>query len=41
MMMIIYEKVEHTFGYRQLTLHMRKQTRKTINHKRPESLAGG
>jgi len=31
-MMTIYEKVEHTFGYRQLTLHMRKQTRKTINH---------
>ncbi|WP_354142454.1 IS3 family transposase [Brevibacillus brevis] len=37
-MMTIYEKVEHTFGYRQLTLHMRKQTRKTINHKRVELL---
>ncbi|MFF2532745.1 IS3 family transposase [Brevibacillus sp. NPDC058079] len=37
-MMTIYEKVEHTFGYRQLTLHMRKQTRKTINHKRVERL---
>lgn len=24
MMMTIYEKVERTFGYRQLTLHMRK-----------------
>jgi transposase InsO family protein len=33
-MMSIYEKVEHTFGYRQLTLHMRRQTGKTINHKR-------
>ncbi len=33
-MLNIYEKVERTFGYRQLTLHMRKQTGKTINHKR-------
>ncbi|WP_094155774.1 IS3 family transposase [Paenibacillus kribbensis] len=33
-MMSIYEKVERTFGYRQLTLHMREQTRKTINLKR-------
>ncbi len=33
-MMDIYEKVERTFGYRQLTLHMRKQTGKAINHKR-------
>lgn len=33
-MMNIYEKVERTFGYRQLTLHMRKQTGKQINHKR-------
>ncbi|WP_374020068.1 IS3 family transposase, partial [Paenibacillus thiaminolyticus] len=30
----IYEKVERTFGYRQLTLHMRRQTGKTINQKR-------
>ncbi|WP_353936529.1 IS3 family transposase [uncultured Brevibacillus sp.] len=37
-MMTIYEKVEHTFGYPQLTLHMRKQTGKTINHKRVERL---
>lgn len=37
-MMTIYEKVERTFGYRQLTLHMRKQTVKTINHKRVERL---
>jgi len=37
-MMTIYEKVEHTFGYRQLTLHMRKQTGKVINHKRVERL---
>ncbi|MCM3342935.1 IS3 family transposase, partial [Paenibacillus sp. MER TA 81-3] len=33
-MMSIYEKVERTFGYRQLTLHMRRQTGKTINQKR-------
>ncbi|MBB3114804.1 transposase InsO family protein [Paenibacillus phyllosphaerae] len=33
-MMAIYEKVERTFGYRQLTLHMRRGTGKTINHKR-------
>ncbi|HZG85911.1 IS3 family transposase [Paenibacillus sp.] len=37
-MMTIYEKVERTFGYRQLTLHMRKQTGKTINHKRVRRL---
>ncbi|ASR46625.1 hypothetical protein B4V02_08025 [Paenibacillus kribbensis] len=30
-MMSIYEKVERIFGYRQLTLHLRSQTRKTIN----------
>jgi len=33
-MMSIYEKVERTFGYRQLTLHMRRQTGKMINQKR-------
>ncbi|MDG0871267.1 IS3 family transposase [Paenibacillus thiaminolyticus] len=33
-MMSIYEKVERTFGYRQLTLHMRRQMGKTINQKR-------
>lgn len=33
-MMSVYEKVEGTFGYRQLTLHMRRQTEKQINHKR-------
>lgn len=33
-MMSIYEKVECTFGYRQLTLHMRRQTGKKINLKR-------
>jgi putative transposase len=33
-MMSIYEKVDRTFGYRQLTLHMRRQTGKPINHKR-------
>lgn len=34
LMMKLYEKVEGTFGYRQLTLHMRRQTEKKINHKR-------
>jgi transposase InsO family protein len=33
-MMALYEKVEGTFGYRQLTLHMRRQTGMTINLKR-------
>lgn len=33
-MMAIFEKVERIFGYRQLTLHMREQTGKTINPKR-------
>ncbi len=37
-MMSIYEKVERIFGYRQLTLHMRRQTGKTINHKRVHRL---
>lgn len=33
-MMSLYEKVEGIFGYRQLTLHMCRQTGKQINHKR-------
>ncbi|MCZ8522250.1 MULTISPECIES: IS3 family transposase [Paenibacillus] len=33
-MMSIYEKVECTFGYRQLTLHMCRKTKQAINHKR-------
>lgn len=37
-MLSIYEKVERIFGYRQLTLHMRSQTGKTINHKRVHRL---
>jgi putative transposase len=37
-MMSLYEKVEGTFGYRQLTLHMRRQTQKLINHKRVQRL---
>lgn len=37
-MMSLYEKVEGTFGYRQLTLHMRRQTGKLINHKRVQRL---
>ena len=36
--MALYEKVNRTFGYRQLTLHMRKQTKKQINHKRVQRL---
>jgi len=36
--MNIYEKVEGTFGYRQLTLHMRRKTQKPINHKRVQRL---
>lgn len=36
--MSIYEKVEGIFGYRQLTLHMRRETQKTINHKRVQRL---
>nr|WP_306439402.1 IS3 family transposase [Paenibacillus sp. tmac-D7] len=37
-MMFLYEKVEGTFGYRQLTLHMRRQTKRPINHKRVQRL---
>lgn len=37
-MMSLYEKVEGIFGYRQLTLHMRRQTKKPINHKRVQRL---
>lgn len=37
-MMSLYEKVEGTFGYRQYTLHMRRQTGKPINPKRVRRL---
>ncbi|MFC0216754.1 IS3 family transposase, partial [Paenibacillus chartarius] len=37
-MMSIYEQVERVYGYRRLTLHMRRHTGKTINHKRVERL---
>jgi transposase InsO family protein len=37
-MMALYRKVKGIFGYRQLTLHMRKQTQKQINHKRVQRL---
>lgn len=37
-MMCLYKKVEGTFGYRQLTLHMRRKTMKSINHKRVQRL---
>jgi putative transposase len=33
-MILLYEKVEGIFGYRQLTLHLRKQLDRVINHKR-------
>ncbi|GGE01654.1 transposase [Paenibacillus nasutitermitis] len=36
--MSLYEKVEGTFGYRQLTLHMRRQMQHPINHKRVQRL---
>ena len=32
--MELYAKEDGIFGYRQLTLHMRAQTKKRINHKR-------
>ncbi|PZD94488.1 IS3 family transposase [Paenibacillus sambharensis] len=38
MMMSMYEKVEGTFGYRQLTLHMRREWQHPINHKRVQRL---
>lgn len=37
-MMDLYEKVEGTFGYRQLTLHLCRKTQKQINHKRVQRL---
>lgn len=37
-MMSLYKKVEGTFGYRQLTLHMRRQMQRSINHKRVQRL---
>jgi putative transposase len=37
-MMALYVKVEGTFGYRQLTLHMRRKTAQRINHKRVQRL---
>ncbi|TYA14551.1 IS3 family transposase [Paenibacillus faecis] len=37
-MMSLYEKVEGTFGYRQLTLHMCRQMQKAINLKRVQRL---
>ena len=37
-MMSLYEKVEGIFGYRQLTLHMRRQLQNPLNHKRVQRL---
>jgi putative transposase len=34
----LYEKVSGIYGYRRLTLHMRRQTDKQINHKRVQRL---
>ena len=36
--MSLYEKVEGIFGYRQLTLHMRRQLQNPLNHKRVQRL---
>lgn len=33
-MLVLYEKVERIYGYRQLTLHLRRQLGKSINAKR-------
>lgn len=33
-MILLYEKVEGIYGYRQLTMNMRRQTGQSINHKR-------
>ena len=33
-MILLYERVEGIYGYRQLTLHLRRQTNQRINHKR-------
>ena len=37
-MMSLYQKVEGTFGYRQLTLHLCRATKKPINRKRVQRL---
>lgn len=37
-MILLHDKVEGTFGYRQLTLHLRRQTGQQINHKRVQRL---
>jgi putative transposase len=37
-MIALYKKVEGIYGYRQLALHMRRQTEKQINHKRVQRL---
>lgn len=34
----LYEKVEGIYGYRRLTMHLRRQTEKAINHKRVQRL---
>jgi putative transposase len=33
-MILLYEKVEGIYGYCQLTIHLRRQTRQHVNHKR-------
>jgi transposase InsO family protein len=33
-MILLYEKVEGIYGYRQLTINLRRQTGQLINHKR-------
>ncbi|QDX91195.1 IS3 family transposase [Brevibacillus laterosporus] len=37
-MLSLYEKVDGIYGYRRLTLHLRRQTQRRINHKRIQRL---
>lgn len=37
-MLLLYERVGGIYGYRRLTLHLRRQTNQPINHKRVNRL---
>ncbi|WP_232700274.1 IS3 family transposase, partial [Brevibacillus daliensis] len=37
-MLLLYEQVRGIYGYRRLTLHLRRQTKLKINHKRIKRL---
>ncbi|SDP20669.1 Transposase InsO and inactivated derivatives [Paenibacillus sp. yr247] len=39
-MLLLHEKVGGIYGYRRLTLHLRRQTQQQINHKRIQRLMG-